>query len=879
MAGTKEKQKARKNAAACCSRAFSVIYSDPDKWYDENSIIGGWITGNKAGRLFRSTKQDRREPGRPAAALNRKMKKAAWVFSALDGNRSNTRTARGSMESRRIFRVVLTCLVLAVCVGLCFAAAAAAEPSADSGIPVLSITMDPEEYQKVIKSPDHSYRAQEGSVRIDLPAGYQSPYGEIDMEYIGVDLPLDYFRGRGNSTWLQEKKPFKIKLDGKADLLGMGKSKHWLLIANALDPSLLRNRIMLDTGRRFGLAYTPGILSVDLYINGEYMGNYMLSQQVRVGKASVGIEEIVPEASTEPEITGGYLLAMNPGSGEPQENIFITERGVRFLLKTPSFDGEEDEAGAQEQRNYITEYLQRTENAVFGEERKDPDGVSWTEYMDPESAAKYWWMQELCLNGDAFRSDSTFLYKDRGEKLYWGPLWDFDITLNPVDYTDSLNGISMAWLDHLRACDPQFQEILLRTWTEMDPILEELVRDGGVIDTFAAEIRPSWLRDRERWDPSGEAGETALDTQVIELKHFISQRRKAINAGLEQLGEVTEQSSRAQEQNDSAESANQAVPGAQPDDLAGGISGTCYWRIDAQGHLEIGPLDGKEGTLGTWANESQRPWHPYTADIRSASFKGTVHAQTCLTMFYHCYDLEKIDLAGLDTSGVTMMRGMFAWCWNLKELDVSALDTSSAANMREMFLACDSLTSLDLSAFRFTGVTDMRCMFYRCHHLKSITLPQNGASAVTNLCGMFANCYSLESLDLSGLDTSHATCMRALFFRCHSLTEINFTGADTSNVTDMDSMFAECGSLTTLDLTGFDTSHVTDMGCMFLACGSLAELDLTSFDTAAADMDYLFANCPALRSVAVGEKWTSEPGRGEETMFHGCSLPAEEMIR
>ncbi len=312
------------------------------------------------------------------------------------------------------------CLVMALLAASVAAVAetAPAAGGADSnGIPVVRLTVDPDELQKVKDSADHSYRAREGLIRVEIPQGYKGEFGKIDPDTVQADLPLAYIRGRGNSTWLEEKKSYKIKLEKKTDILGMGKSKHWILVSNAMDSSLLRNRIMLGIGRAFGLAFTPKFLSVDVYINGEYMGNYILGHQVRIEKASVGIDEVPSGAVKEPEITGGYLLAMNPGPGEAPEDIFVTERDVRFLLKTPGFGSDEESPGTREARDYITEYLQSTEDAVFSEDLKDADGHSWTEYMDMESAAKYWWVQKICVNGNAFRSDSAFLYKERNGKL------------------------------------------------------------------------------------------------------------------------------------------------------------------------------------------------------------------------------------------------------------------------------------------------------------------------------------------------------------------------------------------------------------------------------------------------------------------------------
>ena len=85
-------------------------------------------------------------------------------------------------------------------------------PLGDNGIPVISLTIAEEEFRAVLDSEDHSYEAENCTIRIDVPEGFESEYGEIDASTVGVDLPLEYFRGRGHSTWMQEKKPFKFKL-------------------------------------------------------------------------------------------------------------------------------------------------------------------------------------------------------------------------------------------------------------------------------------------------------------------------------------------------------------------------------------------------------------------------------------------------------------------------------------------------------------------------------------------------------------------------------------------------------------------------------------------------------------------------------------------
>ena len=98
-------------------------------------------------------------------------------------------------------------------------------------------------------------------------------------------------RGRGNYTWRDfEKKPYRIKLDKKAALLGMNKSKHFALLAHADDNmAFLRNTIGFELSRRIGLAYTPAQQPVEVVLNGDYIGLYFLTETIRVANDRVNI--------------------------------------------------------------------------------------------------------------------------------------------------------------------------------------------------------------------------------------------------------------------------------------------------------------------------------------------------------------------------------------------------------------------------------------------------------------------------------------------------------------------------------------------------------------------------------------------------------------
>ena len=418
--------------------------------------------------------------------------------------------------------------------GIAFAAGD--ENEVDHGIPVVYIEIDEEAegfgtIEEMNEDEHHSVRCT-GTVKIDVPEGYVSEYSGEEIGDTKA-LKLEYIRGRGNSTWELDKKPYKFKLDKSTDLLGMGKNKHWALLANRLDGSLLRNRIATYIATELGLEFTPKMLPVDVVMNGEYLGSYTLSETVRVGPSRVDIDELTDEDDSEPEITGGYLFTLEAKS-EANPDLFSTERGVGFKFDTPSFlTGEE---GTPAQKAYLTDFLQKTEDAVFGEGDAD-----WTEYIDAESAANYWWLEEFILNADAFATDSTFFYKKRDGKMFFGPIWDNDLSMIQGEKESSLlNSAPMLWLDHLRSFDADYQKLLLERWEVLDGIARDLTREGGYIDRVAGEIAQSYAADRELWGKPPvvlkKVGDLAEETE--DLKAFINSRRQYINSHLSDLSKA-----------------------------------------------------------------------------------------------------------------------------------------------------------------------------------------------------------------------------------------------------------------------------------------------------------------------------------------------------
>ena len=147
------------------------------------------------------------------------------------------------------------------------------------------------------------------------------------IESIGsAEHPLGMqIKGRGNYTWTVRKKPFRIKLDEKQPLLGMNSSRHFCLLAHADDKyAKLKNAMGFELSRRIGMAYTPEQKSVEVVLNGQYIGLYYLAEKIRVGKHRVNIEEQNDEETDSVNITGGWLLEIDNNQNE--NTIYINER-------------------------------------------------------------------------------------------------------------------------------------------------------------------------------------------------------------------------------------------------------------------------------------------------------------------------------------------------------------------------------------------------------------------------------------------------------------------------------------------------------------------------------------------------------------------------
>ena len=307
----------------------------------------------------------------------------------------------------------------------------------------------------VNNSEDHSVK-ESGTIKVVNANG--------ETEYDGG---MEWIEGRGNSTWSAEKKPYNIKLEKKAEILGLNKAKKFCLLADYFDKSNIRNAFAFEITKALNVKYAVNYSFTNVYLNGEYNGLYLITDKIDIGDASVDIANLeketkrlnpniddlticsygedgknnyykgIPYLKNPQDITGGYLFEtalLDYGRFEAESSGFISNEGQAMVFKSPK-------RLTQEQAQYIKACYQDFEDALFGENGVNAKtGKHYSEYIDVESFAKWYLIKEFAGDTDAGRF-SDFFYKDsdkNGGKIYAGPLWDFDLAFDS-EYTQLSN--------------------------------------------------------------------------------------------------------------------------------------------------------------------------------------------------------------------------------------------------------------------------------------------------------------------------------------------------------------------------------------------------------------------------------------------------------
>lgn len=227
---------------------------------------------------------------------------------------------------------------------------------------------------------------------------------------------LGYIKGRGNSSWVQPKKPYRLKFSEKQSLLGEHKDKSWVLIPNYSDKSMIRNRAACYMSSISSLEYTPKSHFVEVILNGRYDGTYELCEKIKVDKHRVNVGD------------DGFLLEVDKRSESESDAVIFNTTYLEHAVNIK----EPEVAYEDANYNYIKNYVMEAEAALFGPAFWDAN-VGWKKYLDMDSFVDWYLINEISKNIDGAFWSSCFMNLKRGGKLKMGPVWDYDVAFGNIN--------------------------------------------------------------------------------------------------------------------------------------------------------------------------------------------------------------------------------------------------------------------------------------------------------------------------------------------------------------------------------------------------------------------------------------------------------------
>lgn len=337
------------------------------------------------------------------------------------------------------------------------------------------------------------------------------------LDYEGAK---DNIRGRGNSTWEFPKKPYAIKLDKKASILGMPKHKRWVLLANWMDRTMIRNSVAFRISELTELEWTPRGQSVEVIVNGKHNGNYYLCEQIKIDENRVNVNELADTDVEGEAITGGYLMELDTYYDEV--NKFKSAiRDLPYMFKEP-----DEETLNPQQFAYMQNYVNSLENALYN------DSIlalrEYAEYIDVDSYVDWWFVYELAQNSETGHPKSCYMFKDKSKKMKAGPVWDFDCaTFKPNGkYYSSKGSIYYPRL----FMDPVFVQRVKERWAILKPEFETI---GSFIDEQKGRLQKSADINTEMWPISirvNEDEELPFESAVERLKAAYNEKLQWLDA-------------------------------------------------------------------------------------------------------------------------------------------------------------------------------------------------------------------------------------------------------------------------------------------------------------------------------------------------------------
>ncbi|WP_299677405.1 CotH kinase family protein [uncultured Dokdonia sp.] len=388
---------------------------------------------------------------------------------------------------------------------------------------------------------------------------------KIDAELVIIEAGVETHRGaigieiRGSSSQQFPKKSFGFETRDEANedidvsLLEFPEEEDWILYAPYSDKSLVRNHLIYELSNDMG-RYASRSKLAEVYINGIYNGMYVFMEKLKRDDNRIDINKLKEDENTGEDLTGGYILKLDKADGF-NETLYTDTNSFPSQIDPPNatlgqqihflYDDPDYEDITPEQKDYISTYVTNFEMALSSDTFTDPD-IGYAAYIDTDSFIDFFLLNELSNNVDGYRL-STWMTKDKNEKLKMGPIWDFNLAFGNADYCGG--GATNVWAYRFNErCsndtwqipfwwerlleDPAFVAQLQDRWTSLrtSTFSEDYIL--GKVNAYVSELESSGARQANfsTWQvigsyvwPNNFVG-ASYESEVDYLENWINQR-------------------------------------------------------------------------------------------------------------------------------------------------------------------------------------------------------------------------------------------------------------------------------------------------------------------------------------------------------------------
>lgn len=315
----------------------------------------------------------------------------------------------------------------------------------------------------------------------EIPAKLQI-WGERAPESEVMNLTI---RGRGNTSWGMPKKSYKIEFIDKQQILGMPENRDWALISNYADKTLIKNYLMYHLSAQIGAFYSPKCEFAELFLNGNYLGVYLLTETIKIGKNRVNI----------PQNKNSYIVEFDAKlrKGETAVHSYkIETKGKTYHIHEPK-DASNDQLSTIE--NYITSF----ETFLLGIEDNVQNGID--QWVDVNEYVKHYWIQEFSKNPDAYFYSSVYFTWVKNSVIRMGPVWDFDLSFG--GHSNESFNVPQGWYIKLGYWNKYlFKDLVMSNavkqfWQDNKTVFASAVDS---IETIAEKLQYAATNNFKRWD-------------------------------------------------------------------------------------------------------------------------------------------------------------------------------------------------------------------------------------------------------------------------------------------------------------------------------------------------------------------------------------------